>query len=185
MLYIKYMVTLRCRMTVKSELKDLNLQYVVVDIGTVEILEEVNHKQLLQLKEKLLVQGMELLNTQQSALIENIIKIIIEMINSLDASPVENYHTYISRKAGVEYSDLSTLFNEVKCVTIQQFINTNKVEKVKEFLLYDQYTFKEIATKLNYHNVAELKAEFKKNTGLSLTYFKRMKAKRAVKPLKN
>ena len=183
-LYIKYMVSLRCKMIVKTELKELNLQYVIVDIGTVEILEEVNHKQLLQLKNKLLKQGMELLDTQNSILIEKIIKVIIETIHFSGELPGENYHEYISKHVGVDFADISSIFKEVKCMTIQQFINLNKIEKAKEFLLYDGYTIKEIAMKLNYHNIADLKAEFKKNTGLSLTFFKRLKTKRTAIPQK-
>jgi AraC-like DNA-binding protein len=172
-------------MMVKSELKELKLQYVIVDIGTIEILEEVNHKQLLQLKDKLLEQGMELLDKHDSLLIEKIINVIVEMIHFSGESPDENYQEYISKQVGVEFSEISEIFKEVKCMTIQQFINQNKIEKVKELLLYNQYTIKEIVSKLNYRNVAELKAEFKKNTGLPLTFFKTMKTQRMINPKKD
>ena len=179
-LYIKYMVSLRCKMMVKSELKELNLQYVIVEVGTIEILEEVSKTQLIQLNEKLLEQGMELLNGLESILIEKILKIIFEMVHFSEELPAENYQEYISKHVGTSFADISNIFKEVKGMTIQQFINLNKIERVKELLLYNQFSIKEIAQKLKYVNVAKLRAEFKNSTGLSLTFFKKLKTKRVA-----
>ncbi len=176
------MVGLRCKMMVKLELKELRLQYVIVDIGTIEILESISPRQLLQLKEKLLDNGMEVLDTHNAKLLEKIIEAIIDVIHFSEKLPAGNFEEYISERVGADLAAISGLFNEVKCMTIKQFINANKIEKVKELLLYNHDTIKEIAAKLNYPSVAYLKAEFKKTTGLSLTFFKRLKKKKGALP---
>jgi len=185
MLYIKYMVSLRCKTIVKSELLKMNLLYFVVDMGTVDVMEVIDSKQLLQLKHKIKEYGMELVDRKDSLLIERILDLIIKMIHYSDHLPTKNYDEYISDEIGVDFADISSLFNEVMCITVQQYINLNRTERVKEFLLYDQYTIKEIAAKLNYRNVAELRSEFKKNTGLPLAFFKQLKAKRKALPQKS
>jgi len=134
-LYIKYMVSQRCKMMVKEEIKKLGLHYVVIDLGVVEILEAITEHQNEKLKERLLQSGLKLLDNKKSILIEKIKNIITEMIHYSDDIPKVNYSEYISQKLNYDYTYLSNLFSEVKGITIQQFIIIHKIEKVKELLL--------------------------------------------------
>lgn len=177
-LYIKYMVSLRCKMMVKEELKKLGILYVVVDLGMVEILEPITQEQHDQLKENLLKSGLELLDDKKSILIEKVKNVITEMIHYADELPKVNYSDYISEKLGYDYTYLANIFSEVKGITIQQYIINHKIEKVKELLLYDELNLTEISYKLNYSSVAHLSNQFKKVTGLTPTFFKKLKYKK-------
>lgn len=177
-LYIKYMVSLRCKMIVIEELKKLGLQNVIVDLGMVEILENISPQQRLKLKENLKKSGLELLDDKKSILIEKIKNVIIEMIHYTDDQLTVNYSDYISEKTGYDYTYLANIFSEVKGITIQQFIIIHKIEKVKELLLYDELNLTEISYKLHYSSVAHLSNQFKKITGLTPTFYKQLKNKR-------
>ena len=172
------MVSLRCKMMVKEELKKLGLRYVSVDLGIVEILEDITQEQRDQLKHNLLRSGLELLDDKKSILIEKIKDVIIEMIHYSDELPDVNYSDYISEKLNQDYTYLSNTFSEVKGITIQQFIIIHKIEKVKELILYDELNLTEISYKLHYSSVAHLSNQFKKITGLSPSFFKKLKQKR-------
>jgi AraC-like DNA-binding protein len=165
-------------MMVQEELKKLGLQYVVVDLGVVEILEDITAEQHEQLKINLLRSGLELLDNKKSILIEKIKNVITEMIHYSDELPKVNYSDFISEKLGYDYTYLSNIFSEVKGITIQQFIIINKIERVKELLLYDELNLTEIAWKLHYSSVAHLSNQFKKVTGLSPSFYKQLKQKR-------
>ncbi|MBK9678511.1 MAG: helix-turn-helix transcriptional regulator [Saprospiraceae bacterium] len=177
-LYIKFMVSLRCKMIVQDDLKAIGIHLFKVDLGKVEILEEITSKQIELLRSKLLQQGLELLDDKKSILIDKIKNVIIEMIHYMDDLPTENYSDYISNKLNYDYTYLSNIFSEVKGITIQQFIIIHKIERVKELLLYDELNLTEISYKLNYSSVAHLSNQFKKVTGLSPTFFKNLKQKR-------
>ncbi len=177
-LYIKYMVSLRCKMLVKEELTKLGLHYVVVDMGMVELLEKSTPEQRRQLKENFLESGLELLEDKRAILIEKIKNVIIEMIHYADELPLINYSDYLSEKLGHDYTYLANIFSEVKGTTIQQFIIVHKIEKAKELLLYDELNLTEIAYKLHYSSVAHLSNQFKKITGLTPSYFKKLRRKR-------
>ena len=172
------MVSLRCKMVVEEELQKLGLKHAVVDLGVVEILEDISPKQREQLKTSLLKSGLELLDDKRSILIEKIKNAITEMIHYTDEIPKENYSDYISEKLGYDYTYLANTFSEVKGITIQQFIILNKIEKVKELLLYNELNLTEISRKLHYSSVAHLSNQFKKVTGLSPSYYKQLKKKR-------
>ena len=177
-LFIKYMVSLRCKLLVKDELKKLGLRYVAVDLGKVEILEDITAEQREALRANLLRAGLELLDDKKAVMIEKIKNVIIEMIHYSDEIPKVNYSDYISEKLGYDYTYLANLFSEVKGITIQQFIIAHKIERVKELLLYDELNLTEISYKLHYSSVAHLSNQFKKITGLSPSYFKQLKQKR-------
>lgn len=179
-LYIKYMVSLRCKMIVKEELKNLGLHYVIVDLGSIEILEDITEEQRQKLKVNLLRSGLELLDDKKAILIEKIKNVIIEMIHYSDELPKINYSEYISEKLKYDYTYLSNLFSEVKGITIQHYIIINKIERVKELLLYDELDLTEISYKLQYSSVAHLSNQFKKVTGLTPTYFKSLQEKKRV-----
>ena len=177
-LYIKYMVSLRCKMMVKEELKKLGLHYVIVDLGVAKILEEISSEQFQELKKNLLKSGLELLDDKKSILIEKIKNVIIEMVHYSDELPKVNYSDYISEKLNYDYTYLSNMFSEVKGINIQQFIINQKIERVKELILYDELNLTEISYKLNYSSVSHLSNQFKKITGLSPSFFKQLKQKR-------
>ncbi len=173
------MVSLRCKMMVKEELKKMGLRYVVVDLGFVEILEDISDKKRELLKENLLRSGLELLDDKKNILIEKIKNVITEMIHYSEDLPKVNYSDFIAKKLDYDYTYLANIFSEVKGITIQQFIIINKIERAKELLLYDELNLTEIAYKLNYSSVSHLSNQFKKVTGLSPSYYKQLKQKRA------
>lgn len=172
------MVSLRCKMMVKEELKKLGINYVVVDLGQVEILEDITEEQREQLGKNLMKSGLELLENKKSILIEKIKNVITEMIHYSDVLPKVNYSDYISEKLGYDYTYLANTFSEVKGMTIQQFIIIHKIEKVKELILYDELSLAEISYRLHYSSPAHLSNQFKKITGLTPSFYKKMKQKR-------
>ncbi len=177
-IYIKYMVSTRCKMAVKEELKKLGLHFIVVDLGEVEIMENISNEKREQLKIGLLNSGLELMDDKKAVLIEKIKNVITEMIHYSDDLPKVNYSDYISKKLNYDYTYLSNLFSELKGITIQQFIIIHKIERAKEYLVYDELTLTEISYKLHYSSVAHLSNQFKKVTGLSPSHFKQLKDKR-------
>jgi AraC-like DNA-binding protein len=165
-------------MLVKEDLKNLGLNYVNVDLGVVDIMEDITMEQKLQLKENLMKSGLELLDDKRSILIENIKNVIIEMVHYTDELPKVNYSDYISEKLGYDYTYLSNMFSEVNGITIQQFIIIHKIERVKELLIYDELNLTEISYIMHYSSVAHLSSQFKKVTGLTPTFYKQLKDKR-------
>lgn len=179
-LYIKYMVSLRCKMMVKAELEKLGLSYVAVDLGVVEIHENITPEQRELLAYNLAKSGLELLDDKKNILIDKIKNVIIEMIHYSDELPKVNYSDYISEKLGYNYTYLANIFSEVKGINIQQFIIHHKIEKVKELLLYDELNLTEISYKLHYSSVAHLSNQFKKITGLTPSFYKSLRDKRKM-----
>ncbi|UZR99976.1 helix-turn-helix domain-containing protein [Chondrinema litorale] len=177
-LYIKYMVSLRCKMMVKDELIKLGLHASIVELGMVEILEDITQQQHDELKKNLSKSGLYLLDDNKSILIEKIKNVIIEMIHYSDELPKVNYSDYISEKLHYDYTYLANTFSQIKGINIQQYIILHKIEKVKELLIYDELTLSEISYRLHYSSVAHLSNQFKKITGLTPSFFKAMKKKR-------
>ena len=177
-LYIKYMVSLRCKMVVMEELKKLGLIHFTVDLGMIETLEDITQEQLEQLRRNLLKSGLELLDNKKIILIEKIKNVITEMIHYSDEFPKVNYSDYISEKLGYNYTYLANTFSEVQGVTMQQFIIFHKIERVKELILYDELNLTQISRKLHYSSPAHMSTQFKKITGLTPSFYKKMKQKR-------
>jgi AraC-like DNA-binding protein len=177
-IYIKYMVTIRCKMVVKSELKKLGLHYTTVELGEAETLEDISPEQMAKLDAGLRKTGLELMDDQKSILVEKIKAIIIELVHYNDEQLKVNLSDYLSEKLHHSYSFLSNLFSEVKGTTIENFFLEHKIEKVKELLVYDELTLTEIAYRLHYSSVAHLSNQFKKMTGLTPSHFKNLKHKR-------
>jgi len=177
-LFIKYMVSLRCKMMVKEELKKLGLHYMVVDLGEVEIMETLSTEQREQLKSALLDSGLELMDDKRAILIEKIKNIIIEIVHHSDEMIKINFSDFLSEKLNHDYTYLANLFSEVQGTTIEQFMISHKVERIKELIIYDELNISEIAWKMNYSSVAHLSNQFKKVTGLSPSHFKQLKDKR-------
>ncbi len=174
------MVSLRCKILVKEELERLEIPFGFIDLGTVELLEEISIIQRNELKKNLLKYGLKLHKDKKSILIEKIKNTILEMIQYSDGCPKLNYSEYISEKLNYDYTYLANIFSEVKGITIQQYIILNKIERAKELLLYDELNLTEISYKLHYSSVAHLSGQFKKVTGLSPSFYKLLKQKREV-----
>jgi len=165
-------------MVVHQELENLGIKNAVVDLGTVELWDDISLPQRIMLKENLLKTGLELLDDKKSILIEKIKNVVTQMIHYTDEFPKENFSDYISEKLGYDYTYLANTFSEVKGITLQHFIIINKVEKIKELLLYNELNLTEISYKLNYSSVAHLSNQFKKITGLSPSFYKKLKLRR-------
>jgi AraC-like DNA-binding protein len=172
------MVSNRCKLAVKEELKKLGLHFIVVDLGEVEVMEDLTPAQLDQLQRGLIASGLELMDDKKAVLIEKIKNVITEMIHHSEELPKVNYSDYISERLDYDYTYLSNLFSEVKGITIQQFIIIHKIERVKELLFYDELNLTEISFKMHYSSVAHLSNQFKKITGLSPSAYKQLKDKR-------
>lgn len=177
-LYIKYMVSARCKMAVKEELKKFGLHFMVVDLGEVEIMETISLDVREQLKASLLLSGLELMDDKRAVLIEKIKNVIIEQVHHSDEIIKVNFSTYLSEKLNHDYTYLANLFSEVQGTTIEQFLISHKIERIKELIIYGELNITEIAWKMNYSSVAHLSNQFKKMTGLSPSHFKQLKDKR-------
>jgi len=176
-LYIKYMVSNRCKMLVKDELKNLGLHF-IVDMGVVDIMEDISHEQREQIRSALLKSGLELMDDKKAVLIEKIKAVIIEMIHYTDDLPKVNFSDFLSEKLNYDYTYLANLFSEVQGTTIEKFIISHKIERVKELIIYDELNLTEIAWNMHYSSVAHLSNQFKKITGLTPSHFKNLKDKR-------
>jgi AraC-like DNA-binding protein len=177
-LYIKYMVSNRCKMAVKDELKKLGLHFIVVDLGEVDIMENITAEQREQLKTALHNSGLELMDDKRAVLIEKIKNVIIEMVHHSDELIKINFSDFLSEKLNHNYTYLANLFSEVQGTTIEQFLISHKIERIKELIIYGELNITEIAWKMNYSSVAHLSNQFKKVTGLSPSHFKQLKDKR-------
>ena len=177
-LHIKYMVSNRCKMAVKEELKKMGLHFIVVELGEVEIMEKISVEERELLKTALLASGLELMDDRRSVLIERIKNVIIEMVHHSDEEIRVNFSHYLSEKLNHDYTYLANLFSEVQGTTIEQFIIAHKIERIKELIIYGEHNITEIAWKMNYSSVAHLSNQFKKMTGLTPTHFKNLKDKR-------
>ena len=177
-LHIKNMVSIRCKMIVKEELTKLGLHYIIVELGEVEIMENISEEQREQVKMALLNSGLELMDDKRSVLIEKIKITIIEMVHHTDEIIKTNFSDFLSKKLNHDYTYLANLFSEVQGTTIEKFIISHKIERIKELIIYDELNITEIAWKMNYKSVAHLSNQFKKVTGLSPSHFKQLKDKR-------
>jgi len=165
-------------MAVREVLRELGLHFIVVDLGEVDLMEDLDDELWEKLKTSLLKNGFELMDDKRAVLIERIINAIIEMVHYTDGMIKVNFSDFLSEKLDRDYTYLSNIFTEVKGITIQQFIINHKIERIKELLIYDELNLTEISYKLNYSSVAHLSNQFKKVTGLSPSHFKKLKDRR-------
>lgn len=177
-LYIKNMVCIRCKMVVKAELEKLGLHYTAVELGEVEIMENISPAQHDQFKEGLLKSGLELMDDKKSILIQKIKNVIIELTHYSDEPLTVKFSEFLSQKLNHDYTYLANLFSEVQGTTIEKFLIAHKIERVKELLVYDELNLTEIAYLMHYSSVAHLSTQFKKVTGLTPSYFKQLRKKR-------
>lgn len=173
-LHIKNMVCNRCIRVVDQELKSLGLTADSISLGKVELAHEIGPEQKKALKERLSEAGFELLDDKGSKVIDKIKTLLITLVHyDKDKKPgYVRYSDFLEKELGMDYSGLSKLFSEVEGVTIEQYLISQKIERVKELLVYDELTASEIAYQLGYSSVAHLSAQFKKITGLTISAFK-------------
>jgi YesN/AraC family two-component response regulator len=171
------MVCTRCKMVVKDELGKLGLNNATVELGEVEINQDITNKQRDVLRIALLHWGLELMDNKKSILIEKIKTVIIEMVYA-DEQTKNNFSVYLSEKLDYDYTYLANIFSEVVTTTIEHYIILHKIERVKELLIYNELSLTEIAFKMHYSSTSHLANQFKKVTGLTTSHFKLLKQKR-------
>jgi AraC-like DNA-binding protein len=167
-------------MAVKAALKKFGLHFIVVDLGEVEIMETLSEELRKLLASELHNSGLELMDDKRAILIEKIKNTIVEMIHHTEESIKINFSDFLSKKLNHDYTYLANLFSEIQGMTIEQFIISHKIERIKELIIYDELSITEIAWKMNYSSVAHLSNQFKKVTGLTPSHFKLLKDKRRI-----
>lgn len=172
------MVCIRCKMVVKEELTKLKIPFSSVELGEVEVMENISAEQHEQIKAALLKSGLELMDDKKSILIQKIKNVIIELVHYSDEPLTVNFSEYLSQKLNYDYTYLANLFSEVQGTTIEKFLIAHKIERVKELLVYNELNLTEISYRMHYSSVAHLSAQFKKVTGLTPSHFKQLKNKR-------
>lgn len=184
-IYIKNMVCPRCVRVVREELERLDLPVGEVELGEAGFSREITDAELAGVRTALEENGFELLDDRKQRQVEQLKQLIIEMIHtgSADKKPHENNSSYIARKLGQDYNSLSSLFSASENLTIEKYIILQKAERVKELLAYGELSLSEIAYQLDYSSVAHLSAQFKKVTGLSPSYFRKIGEKRKGRAL--
>jgi AraC-like DNA-binding protein len=171
-------------MIVKSELLKLGLHHVMIDIGEVEIMETLSAEQQENLNSNLRKTGLLLISDKKSILLEKIKNIIIDLVYYAEKPPKTNFSDYLSEKLDYDYTYMANLFSETQNTTIEQYIINLKIERVKELLIYDELNISEIADKMHYSSLSHLSSQFKKITGLTPSYYKRLRNNRR-KPIEN
>jgi len=171
------MVCNRCKWVVKTELEKLGHEVMVVNLGEVELKNEVSADELQNIENKLQEFGFELISDKSSVLIEQIKTLIIELVQKPDELEKQNLSQYLSQRMHKDYSALSKLFSEVTGITIEQYFILQKIERAKELIVYDELSLTQIAWELGYSSVAHLSSQFKKVTGLTPRHFKNLKHK--------
>lgn len=179
-IYVKNMACESCKVFVKEALEDLKISPVKIELGEIETREEISDEQKKKLNKKIKEVGLELLEKKQGVLIEKIRKVIIDYVYKSDEKPNHNFSDLLSKELNYSYTYLANFFSEVEATTIEQYIITLKIERIKELIIFGEYTLSEIAFKLHYSSVAHLSSQFKKTTGLTPSHFKALKEKRRI-----
>lgn len=171
-------------MAVKNEVEKLGHLPLNITLGEVQLANEMNNEEIQLFSQRMKTLGFEIIDDKKSRLITQIKSSIIEIVHNQDGDLKSNLSDYLSQKLHHDYTYLSNLFSEAEGTTIEKYFIAQKIEKVKELLVYDELSLSEIANKMNYSSVAYLSNQFKKVTGLTPTYFKNIKDKKR-KPLDN
>ena len=174
-LYIKNMVCDRCKMVVKNEIENLGYSLVKVELGEIELNQEITDIQKKDIKLNLEKFGFEVIDDKRSRIIELIKNKLIDLVQNKNADLDKNLSLFLSENLNQDYSKLSNLFSEIEGISIEKYFINLKIEKVKELIIYDELSFSEIADLLNYSSVAHLSNQFKKITGFTPTHFKQIK----------
>jgi AraC-like DNA-binding protein len=176
------MVCLRCRMVVKSELEKLGLYCISVEPGQAEVLGPLTDIQLRRFRVALLNAGLDLIEDRKNVLIERIKTVILNRIDNLDHPLKTSFSFYLSKMLNLDYTYLANAFSAMQGITIEQYIITNKIRRVKELICSREYNLTEISWKLNYSSVAHLSTQFKKVTGITPSHFKYVECAASLLP---
>lgn len=175
-LYIKNMVCNRCIKVVQAELEQLGLQVEDIKLGEVVLASEIGPETLSAIKSRLEEDGFELLDDKRAQIVEKIKTVVIDLVRQIEnEKPKVNFSQLIAERVGYDYNYLSTLFSSMESLTIEKYTILQRIERVKELLMYDEHTLSEIAYITGYSSVQHLSAQFKKVTGLTPRYFKQIK----------
>lgn len=172
-LHIKNMVCSRCQKVVRRELESLGLHPLTVELGQVTLQEKEEDIDKNALEKSLAMHGFGLLDDKKAKVIEKIKRTIIETVHH-GSSANSNYSTILSQQTQLDYTYLSSLFSSNEGVTIEKYIILQRIERVKELLIYDELSLKEIAYQLGYSSVAHLSNQFKKITGITPSSYKKL-----------
>ena len=179
-IYVKNMACESCKIFVKEALDELHIKAVKVGLGEIETKGDISFDEKKELNSKLKKAGLEILEKKSGVLIEEIRKVIVDYVYKSDDKPNVKFSVLLSEKLNHDYGYLANFFSEVEATTIEQYLIALKVERIKELILFDELSLKQIAYKLKYSSVAHLSTQFKKVTGLTPTHFKELKNKRRI-----
>jgi AraC-like DNA-binding protein len=179
-LFIQNMVSRRCKMFVEAELKKRGLEIEYLELGEVHLKRTITDSELQELTRVLHESGLELMQDDKAILISQIKTIIIEMIHQDEELTKLKFSVFLSEKLHREYPYLSDLFSKTTGMTIEHFVILHKIERAKELLIYNELTLTEIAFHLHYSSVSHLSNQFKKVTGLTPSFFKKMQRRRRI-----
>jgi AraC-like DNA-binding protein len=180
--YVKNMVCDRCKMVVRSELEKLGYSPLSVELGEVITDRMLSDKDMKLLDNRLNELGFALIKDKKTELTERIKTSIIELVHLQDNELRINLSDFLSSKLNQDYGALTKLFSETEGTTIEKYFISQKIEKVKELLEYDELTLSEIAYKLNYSSVSHLSNQFKKTAGVTPSAYKNLRIQKR-KPL--
>ena len=178
--YIKNMVCVRCKMAVQTILKELNIEYISIELGRVKIAGELNSDQLRKLGVALKYYELELMDNKKKILVESIKLLINEMLHSSNDALRLKFSEYLSKQLHFEYTYLANVFSETEGSTVEKFFILSKIERVKELLVYEGFSIKEIAFEMNYSSESHLCQQFKKVTGQTPSMYKKLFEKEGI-----
>lgn len=186
-LFIKNMVCNRCIYVVENQLKKLKLKYIFVQLGEIDfgnyILTDIEMEKL---SIDLSSLGFEILDDKTSQLVEKVKRLILEYVNHLSLkNKKENLSDYLKNNLNYDYNYISNLFSSISGETMEHYYINLKIEKIKELLLYDELTVNEISHQMGYSSASHLSNQFKRETGLTPTYFRKMKDTKIRNPIDN
>jgi len=167
-----------CKILVREELDKLGLELQKIDLGEVEVKGEVSEKKQEQFHTAIKKAGLELIENKRGILLEKIKRVIYNYVHHSTEKQSINLSDYLSKELHYDYAYLANFFSEMQATTIEKYFINLKVERIKELILYNEFTFTEIAYKLHYSSVAHLSSQFKKVTGLTPSQFRNLKQRR-------
>jgi methylphosphotriester-DNA--protein-cysteine methyltransferase len=171
-LYVKSMVSLRCKMAIQEVLKKLGFHEVSIDLGKVVIEESLTPNQKDSFRQSIRFFGLELIDDKREVIVERIKNVVTEMVYHSEEAPLVNFSVFLSSRLGYDYIYLANLFSDLNGCTLEHYVIANKIERVKELLLEDEMNLSEISYLMHYSSVSHLSAQFKKETGYTPSCFK-------------
>jgi AraC-like DNA-binding protein len=174
------MISSRCKILVRDLLNEMGLHFIMIELGEVDVMENISNSQREYLRSELQNAGLELMEDKRTILLEKIKYTILDVINNRDEDKRLNFSHYLSEKLGYNYNYLASIFSEASGTTIEQYMIVQKIERVKELISYEELSIAEIAWKMNYSSAAHLSNQFKKVTGFSPSQFKNLKNKNVL-----